>query len=341
MNRDSKKELWQVIISAFLCAALFMADAFALPRVLSVNITESGGTALKETEKEIEKKAEDTASEDSEKTEKAVETAGSDVKIGEIQNKFITPYTANTSYNNVYLKNSTELKVNLKELLEENINFKIEKNGEPQVLIVHTHATESFMTEDRDYYTASDKSRSTDNSRNMVAVGKVLADKLNKAGIVTLQSETQHDYPDYNYSYYNSEKTVKEYIEKYPSIKIVLDMHRDAIGASPDKVKITTKIGGKSAAQVMLVMGSQSGGRTDYPNYRENLKLAVRLQQTLEIMHPGLARAINFGSFEYNQSLHPGSMLIEMGTDANTLEEVKYSAELVGDALISLCNALS
>lgn len=261
--------------------------------------------------------------------------------IGKVSEKFISPYTANTCYNNVYLKNSTDLKIDLKSLLNADLKYKIEKNGEPQVLILHTHATESFLDSDRDFYTDQDYSRTTDNEKNMVALGKIVADELNDAGIVTLHATTLHDYPSYNDSYSRSAKTVNEYLSKYPSIKIVIDLHRDAISPSAnEKVKLTAEIEGKKAAQIMIVMGSQSGSTTNFPNWQENLKLAVKLQQTIEVMYPSLARSLSLMPRNYNQSLTTGSMLIEMGTDANSLEEVKLSAQLLGNALKSLLNTL-
>ena len=117
-------------------------------------------------------------------------------------------------------------------------------------------------------------------------------------------------------------------------------MHRDAVASGDDKVKLTTEIAGKKAAQVMLVMGSQSGSVTNFPNWKENLKLAVRFQQIMEVMYPTLARPLSLTSKNYNESLTNGSMLLEMGTDANSIEEVEYSAELVGNALVSLLNTL-
>ncbi len=260
---------------------------------------------------------------------------------GKIVDKFISPYTANTSYNNVYLKNNTDLEIDLKELLGADLSFKIEKNDEPQVLIIHTHATESYMLEDKEYYTDLDLSRTTDNEYNMVALGKIISDRLNSAGIKTIHDTTAHDYPSYNESYSRAADTICSYTEKYSSIKIVIDLHRDAIASSDtDKVKVTTEINGKSAAQIMLVMGSQSGSVKNFPNWKENLKLAVKLQQTVEVMYPTLARSIHFMPKNYNESLTNGSLLIEIGTDGNTLEEAKYSAELLSDALINLLNTL-
>jgi len=209
------------------------------------------------------------------------------------------------------------------------------------VLIMHTHTTETYMTEDKGYYTADFNSRSTDNSKNMARIGDIVAEKLNNAGIKTIHDTTQHDYPNYTGSYSRAAKTICNYIDKYPSIKIVLDLHRDAVSSGEsDKVKLTTEINGKKAAQVMLVMGSQSGGVTNFPNWKENLKLAVKLQQTMEEKYPTLARPLMLMPKNYNESLTKGSLLIEFGTDANTLDEASYSAELVGDAIVSLLNNL-
>lgn len=271
----------------------------------------------------------------------SVPVSASGAVQGKVIEKFISPYTANTSYNNVYLKNNTDLKINLKDFVNGKLQFKIEKNGKPQVLILHTHATESYLRHNEKYYTENDTARSTDNAYNMVALGKIIADRLNAAGIVTLHDTTQHDNPSYNESYSRAADTICKYTEKYPSIKIVIDLHRDALAENDtDKVKVTTEIDGKKAAQIMLVMGSQSGNVKNFPNWKENLKLATRLQQTIEVMYPSLARSIHFMSKNYNESLTTGSMLIEIGTDGNTLDEAKYSAELLSNALISLLNTL-
>lgn len=271
----------------------------------------------------------------------AVTVSATGTVQGKIIEKFISPYTANTSYDNVYLKNNTSLNINLKDFINGNLGYKIEKNSTPQVLILHTHATESYIRHNENYYTQNDTARTTDNAYNMVSLGKIISDKLNSAGIVTLHDTTQHDNPSYNESYSRAANTICSYLKKYPSIKIVIDLHRDALAANDtDKVKLTTEIDGKKAAQIMLVMGSQSGNVKNFPNWKENLKLATKLQKTVEDMYPSLARAIHFMPKNYNESLTTGSMLIEIGTDGNSLEEAKYSAELLSNALISLLNTL-
>ena len=110
---------------------------------------------------------------------------------------------------------------------------------------------------------------------------------------------------------------------------------------SLNEVTKLVEINGKKAAQVMLVMGSNSGTVTNYPNWKENFKLALKLQQTMEVKYPTLARPLSLMSKNYNQSLSNGSLLIEFGTDANSLAEAAYSAELVGESLVTMLNNIS
>lgn len=298
-----------------------------------VTVTSINTAKKKETDNTQSSKAQATTESKSD----AVPTAAREAAIGTVSEKFISPYTAKASYKNIYVKNSSGLDVDIKSLYEAKLSYKIDKKSEPQVLIMHTHTTESFLEESRDFYTASDKSRTTDETKNMVALGNIVTQKLNEAGINTLHDKTTHDYPSYNESYKRASKTILSYLKKYPSIKIVIDMHRDAITPSAnEKVKLTTEIGGKKAAQIMLVMGSQSGSVTNFPNWQENLKLALKLQEKLESKYPSLARSLSLMSRNYNESLSTGSMLIEIGTDANSLEEVSYSATLLGNALSEL-----
>ena len=294
---------------------------------------------------EKEEKTEEIKSEEAETSEQIEEStpASTDESVkGKVISRYISPYNAGLSYNGVYLKNSTDLTVDIKALLESPLTFKISKDGGPQVLIVHTHTTETYMTEESDYYTEAFSSRTRQSDKNMVSVGKRVAEKLNAAGIKTLHDTTEHDYPNYTGSYSRAAKTINSYLKKYPSIKVVLDLHRDAVSSGEsDKVKLVTEIDGKKAAQVMLVMGSQSGSVTNFPNWKENLKLAVRLQQKIEQKYPTLARPLSLMPKNYNESLTTGSLLIEFGTDVNTLAEAHYSAELVGNALAELLSGLT
>lgn len=209
-------------------------------------------------------------------------------------------------------------------------------SSEPQVLIMHSHTTECYRSAEGLWYDPSESFRTTDNSRNMVAVGAEIASVLNAAGITTLQDTTQHDYPSYNGSYDRSEVTVQNYLDQYPSIKVVLDIHRDAIqrenGAA---VAPVTVIDGEKTAQVMIICGADNGSM-GMPNYKQNLRFAAALQDRLETMFPGLARPLLFDYRNYNQQLTTGSLLIEMGGHGNTLSEAKAAGRLVGQALADL-----
>ncbi len=343
----------RILCSYFVCIALVFCGFF---NVISKNKSQKNTVfsegfndnltvfSVNKTEQEIKNENESTAekneSEESEKSEASLPASTKNVK-GNVIEKYISPYTAPLSYNGVYMKNSSGLSINIKSLLNASLKFKIEKNNQPQVLIMHTHTTETFLNEDKKTYTENDNPRTTDNNKNMVMVGEIVAKKLNDAGIKTLHDKTQHDYPKYTGSYTRSAKTVNSYLSKYKSIKIVIDLHRDSVAVSGnDKAKLVTKINGKKAAQVMLVMGSQSGSIKNHPNWQENLKLALKLQQTFEAKYPTLARPLSLKSSNYNQSLTTGSVLIEVGTEMNSLEEAKYSAELVGNSLVSLLNTI-
>lgn len=261
--------------------------------------------------------------------------------VGKVIPQFISPYKSKTSYNRVYIKNRAGIDLDIAKYLKAANHIKLQKNAEPQILIMHTHTTECYLLEDRDYYTKKDLTRTRDKSYNVTAMGKIVADKLNSAGFTTLHDTTEHDYPSYNGSYNRSGETVKKYLQKYPSIKIVIDMHRDSLaGNGTDRVKPVIEINGKNAAQVMLVMGC---GETvaNHENWEKNFAFAVKYQQTMEALYPGLARQLSLVSARYNQYLTTGSILLEVGTESNSLEEASYGAELAATALISYLNTLT
>ena len=260
---------------------------------------------------------------------------------GTVTERFYSSSSANIKWQNVYVSRKIDVSLDIAQEIATKPDITILKNGKPQVLIMHTHTTESYLSEDNGTFKIGASSRSTDENLNMIAVGNEIADKLNAAGIVTLHDKTMHDYPSYNGAYERSEVTVKSYLEQYPIIDVVLDIHRDAISTSDTKkIKPTVTINGKKAAQVMIINGCEYGSITGYPNWRENLRFGLRVQQAFETMYPGLARPLMFDDRKYNQQLTNGSILIEMGSDSNTLDEAKYSGQLVGDALVSVLEGL-
>ncbi len=222
-------------------------------------------------------------------------------------------------------------------------DYKITLNApadEPQVLIMHTHTTESYEPCERDFYDDSFTSRTTDMSANMAAVGDVMTEIFEKNGIRTLHDTTIHDYPSYNGSYDRSRITVTDILEKYPSIKVVLDVHRDAIEReSGERIAPCADINGKSSAQVMIICGCDDG-TMNMPDCMKNLRTASLFQQYMEKSYPGLTRPVLFDYRKYNQDLTTGSLLLEMGGHANSLGEALYAGELtaeaISDALISI-----
>lgn len=215
-------------------------------------------------------------------------------------------------------------------------DFLDEKTSEPLVLIMHTHTTESYEPFARDYYDSSFSSRTTDNTKNIVAVGDKITAELEAAGIGVIHDITVHDYPQYNGAYERSRVTVEEILKKYPSIKIVLDIHRDALITSDGMwLAPVAEINGKNAAQIMIISGCDDG-TMNMPNYMKNFNFACTLQSQIENDFPGLARPILFDYRSYNQNLTTGSLLIEIGGHGNSLDEALYTGELVGKSLASL-----
>lgn len=212
-------------------------------------------------------------------------------------------------------------------------DFTVEMNGEPQVLIMHTHATESYEPYERDFYDSSFNSRTTDKHMNMAAVGDAIAEQLEAAGIGVIHDTTMHDYPSYNGSYDRSRETVQAILEEFPSIKIVLDVHRDAIErADGERIAPVAEINGRNAAQIMIISGCDDG-TMGMPDCMKNFRFACMLQQQLESDHEGLTRPILFDYRKYNQDLTTGSILIEVGGHANSIDQAVYSGELIGRSL--------
>ncbi|MBQ8922149.1 MAG: stage II sporulation protein P [Oscillospiraceae bacterium] len=208
----------------------------------------------------------------------------------------------------------------------------LKMDGTPMVLIYHTHTTESFVSEKTGAYDASCIFRTTEPDKNMVMVGDAIAEQLSAAGIGVVHAREIHDYPVWSGAYSNSAKTIQSVLEQYPSICIALDIHRDAISDGSTVVAPVCTINGNQSAQIMIISGCDKGNM-GMPNYRENFHLASAIQQTAEGMFPGFTRPILFDYRKYNQNLTNGSLLIEVGSQGNTLEEARYAGELVGKSL--------
>ena len=220
--------------------------------------------------------------------------------------------------------------------IENPLPFAVEWNSpEPQILIMHTHATEDYRLSAGLWFSPDDGSRSTDRNINMCAVGRVMADTLNAAGLNTLHDETLNDYPSYTGSYSNSRAVVQQYLAQYPSIKIVLDVHRDAIETeSGSRMAPVCTVNDRQAAQVMIICGSDNGTTVKLPNWRQNLRFAAAWETAMEGMYPGFTRSVLLSYRFYNQDLTTGSLLIEIGGHGNNLNEALYAGQLAAQGLV-------
>ncbi|WP_085834269.1 stage II sporulation protein P [Clostridium merdae] len=245
-------------------------------------------------------------------------------------------------FQNVFVKNSNQNhKIDIKAELEKQPAVKIQTDGKPQVLIYHTHTTEAYLLQEASSVPAGSESRSTDGSRSVVMVGNAIAAQLRAVGIGVVHDTTIHDSPAYNGSYNRSAQTIAKNLKQYPSIQVTLDIHRDSMtAANGTRYKPTAVINGKKAAQIMILSGCDDDGTLGFPDWEYNLRLGVRTQKQLSDLFPGLARPLNFCARKYNLNMTKGSLLVEVGTEVNTLDEAVYSGELFGEALAKTLKSL-
>lgn len=210
----------------------------------------------------------------------------------------------------------------------------------PKILIVHTHSSEAYTQEAGFFYEESDELRTLDSGCSVIRIGSCIADILNEAGIETLHDTALNDYPNYSGAYDRMKATIDSYLAQYPSIRMVLDIHRDAAeDADGSPVALCSRVDGERCAQLMLVIGTDEGGLS-HPGWEENLANALKLQAILNRDAPGLCRSIDLRTERFNQHETPGSMLVEFGATGNTLSEALLSAEIFAQALCEFVEAL-
>lgn len=212
--------------------------------------------------------------------------------------------------------------------------FSFDNTDQPSVLIVHTHTTEAYTQSAGWTYTETDPLRTLESTHSVVRVGEKVAQVLTERGISVLHDATCHDYPDYNSSYSNTKATIERLLTQYPTIQVVLDLHRDAIvdaAGNPVGRTVTLK-NGTAAAELMLVVGTDQGGLT-HPGWQENLSLALKLQAAGSLHHGDIFKAVDLRTERFNQHLSPGALLVEVGAAGNTLPEALAAAELLATSL--------
>jgi len=237
-----------------------------------------------------------------------------------------------TVLENVYISNSTSHTLTA-EAMQQPFSATLGTDG-PQVLILHTHGSEAYTpAEDADVLWSGNH-RTTDSRYSVVRVGDEMANVLSSAGISVLHDRTLYDYPEYSGAYDRSLEAIQRYLEQYPSICFILDVHRDAIeDGAGNQYKLITESGGM--AQLSLVVGSDGSG-LEHPNWMENLRLAVALQTQLLEKQPTLMRPILLRNSRYNQHAATGSLLVEVGAAGNSPEEALLAGQFFAQELASL-----
>lgn len=249
---------------------------------------------------------------------------------------------ANTLTGTIDLNNNTEgISVDVEALCAASLTQTLQSaDAGPQILIMHTHATEAYTMAGDDSYMETDSARTDDPDYNMIRIGEEMKAVFESMGLSVIHDTTLYDYPSYTGSYSRSLAGIQSYLEQYPTIAVVLDVHRDALIASNGTVyKAVTELDGEQVAQIMLVCGTNDGGLT-HPNWKDNLTLAARIQLGMTAISPNLARPVNLRSQRFNQHMTAGSLLVEVGTSGNTLQEAIRGARLfaraAGEVYLSL-----
>ncbi len=268
--------------------------------------------------------------------EKYTKKFSDDKKDGDINSVTYTTKGATHTFGNVRVKNTTDTKsLDIESVLSKPLELSVDKS-KPAVLIFHSHTSEGYEMIERSWYACDYVARSNDENRNIVRVGTEIANYLTELGYTVIHDKTIHD-DSYNASYSESRKTVEKHLEEHPEIQIVLDIHRDAITLdSGTKIKPVNTISGKKAAQLMIITGAEEGKVENFPDWEYNLRFALQLQKKCETMFPGLMRPVLFSQRKYNMDMTRFSLLIEMGSEANTLEEACYSGRMLAAALAAL-----
>lgn len=213
-------------------------------------------------------------------------------------------------------------------LLEQPLQWDL-RSEEPTVLILHTHATESY-TRQGENYKESSSWRTLDENYNMLAMGQLVQQVLADKGITAIQDRQLHDYPSYNGSYTRARKSIEAYLEEYPSICLVLDLHRDASGGSGSQMRTAAAMEDAVSAQLMIVVG------TNHAGYEDNLSLGLKFHAQLEQTHSGLMRPLQLRAQRFNQDLSPGALLVEVGAAGNSHPEARLAAEALAEAIVAL-----
>ena len=232
-------------------------------------------------------------------------------------------------YYGVKIRNETDYKLT-NEVLDPT-SLEINTNN---IIIYQTHSCESYTASEKYQYKQTGNFRTTDKNFSVIRVGRELTNQLKSYGYNVIHDENYHDYPSYTGSYTSSLNTVTKLLEENKDTDIVVDVHRDAVG--DNTYAPTVKIGDEYAAQIMFVVGG-NGSSIPHPEWQQNLKFAIKVQQKANELYPGLFRPIILRESGYNQQVSKAASLIEVGATGNTLDQclvsMKYLAKVLDEVL--------
>lgn len=229
-------------------------------------------------------------------------------------------------YDGTAVANATDYEI--ADLLDDQVAMPKFEKGKPAILIYHTHTTECYRN-------AKGITNTTDASQNVVAVGAAMAEVFRKAGYETIHLTEIFNQPKFSGAYGVSMAAVKKVLEEHPSIKVVLDVHRDSIQDQGIEYYPVTTVAGREAAQVMIVCGTEANGLT-HPNWRKNFTYALQVSRKMGQLYGEISRPVNLRKDRFNTHFTEHTLLLEMGSSANTLDQALYAGELTAQAMITL-----
>jgi len=326
------------VLAVFLIASALLIAAFAISAVWlqkdGDDWRDSWGGLFEDSESNTESDPSPTDSEEESTKEDAVPL------IPEGATPIVERDLSAPSLGASYIHNETPYAPEVETLLGREVSVP-SPDGAPLVLILHTHTGEAYLPQGSRYVegTLGDATYSRDTEKNVLSVGRVLCDTLNKKGITAIHCTVMHDDPTLSGSYLRSAETVTRYLKQYPSIAYVIDLHRDAVTTSEGElVRAVAEYNGKPIAQVLSVIGTDCNG-TSHENWSDNLALALQLREALNQKGTSICRPVSLRNSSYNQELARYALLLEIGTAANSAEEANRAATLVGETLAELLQA--
>ena len=246
-----------------------------------------------------------------------------------------------TQVDNFFVRDTTESGTDLLAELLENPSVQLKGDGSVEILLYHTHTSEAYSRQYTGFYYTDMETRTQNRDMSVVAVGEAVKRELEARGYGVVHDTTVND-TLFNGSYSRSWEVIQKNLEEHPGIQVTIDLHRDSMTTAEGvKYKPTAVINGRKAAQIMVLAGCNAHDDwEDFPNWRENLRLMLRVQQKAAELYPEFARPLNFSTSKYNMNATPGSMLIEVGTEVNTVSEAAYSGKLLGEVLAETFDSL-